>query len=281
MVHQDADGPSPSTMLVASSQSRRRQITALVAHILARIAVNEENLNNNKVFCRILRRGSRYPYPRRRRSVREIYRMIGGMYFRRAYRMGYDSFIILHNKLKPGILAALRKILQYELKGLSSETKKPPPIPNGPISTKVRLAAALRYFAGGSPHDIMSAFGLSHTAVFDSVWSVVEAVNQLPEFYIEYPNSHTEQKNIAAGFKKASSVGFSNCAGAVDGVLIWILKPSAEDAAAAGIGRKKILCGRKGKFGLNCQAVSEVHGRILDSGHMNCLWWCIIGLPCI
>jgi hypothetical protein len=110
------------------------------------------------------------------------------------------------------------------------------------------LAAALRYFAGGSAHDIMSAFGLSHTAVFDSVWSVVEAVNQLPEFYIEYPNSHTEQKNIAAGFKKASSVGFSNCAGAVDGVLIWILKSSAEDAAAAGIGRKKFLCGSRGNL---------------------------------
>ena len=140
---------------------------------------------------------------------------------------------------------------------------KPPPIPNGPISTKVCLAAALRYFAGGSAHDIMSAYGLSHTAVFDSVWSVVEAVNQLPEFYIEYPNSHTEQKNIAAGFKKASSVGFSNCAGAVDGVLIWILKPSEEDAAAVGIGRKKFLCGHKGKFGLNCQVVSDVHGRIL------------------
>ncbi len=24
------------------------------------------------------------------------------------------------------------------------------------------------------------------------------------------------------------------------------------------------FCGRKGKFGLNCQAVSDVHGRILD-----------------
>ena len=27
---------------------------------------------------------------------------------------------------------------------------------------------------------------------------------------------------------------------------------------------KEIFCGRKGKFGLNCQAVSNVHGRILD-----------------
>jgi hypothetical protein len=27
---------------------------------------------------------------------------------------------------------------------------------------------------------------------------------------------------------------------------------------------KDFFCGRKGKFGLNCQAVSNVHGRILD-----------------
>jgi len=37
--------------------------------------------------------------------------------------------------------------------------------------------------------------------------------------------------------------------------LIWILKPTEKDASAAGIGRKK--------FGLNCQAVSDVSGRIL------------------
>ncbi len=43
-----------------------------------------------------------------------------------------------------------------------------------------------------------------------------------------------------------------------------MLKPSAEEAERAGVGRKKFLCGRKGKFGLNCQAVSDVHGRILD-----------------
>ena len=50
----------------------------------------------------------------------------------------------------------MRIILKYELKGLASENSKPPPIPNGPISTKVRLAVALRYFAGGLPYDIMS-----------------------------------------------------------------------------------------------------------------------------
>jgi hypothetical protein len=38
-----------------------------------------------------------------------------------------------------------------------------------------------------------------------------------------------------------SEVNFSNCAGAIDGILIWILKPSEEDAANAGCGRKKFF----------------------------------------
>ena len=253
-----------TSMPKESSQSRRRQAAALVAKIVARAVADEEYHSSIDWTHHIRHRDPRYPYYRRRRTVREVYRMIGSAYFRRAYRMDYQSFLRLHEKLSTGIQAALRIILKYELKGLAGENSKPPPIPNGPISTKVRLAVALRYFSGGSPYDIMCVYGISHTAVMDSVWSVVEAVNLLPEFHIEYPKSYTEQKNIARGFEQASAVGFSNCAGAVDGVLIWILKPTKEDASAAGIGRKKILCGRKGKFGLNCQADSDVSGRILD-----------------
>ena len=42
------------------------------------------------------------------------------------------------------------------------------------------------------------------------------------------------------------------------------MKPSLKDANESGIGQKKFLCGRKNKFGLNCQAVSDCCGRILD-----------------
>jgi len=94
----------------------------------------------------------------------------------------------------------------------------------------------------------------------------VEAVNQLHEFHIEYPKSATEQKKIAKAFEENSEVGFSNCAGCIDGILIWTHKPTEKDAAKAGVGRKKFVCGRVGKFGLNCQAISDLRGRgrILD-----------------
>jgi len=110
----------------------------------------------------------------------------------------------------------------------------------------------------------MSVYGVSHTIILDSVWCVVEAVNQLCEFHIEYPKSATEQKKIAKVFDEKSEVGFSNCTGRIDGVLIWTHKPTEKDAAKAGVGRKKFVCGRKGKFGLNCQAISDLHGRILN-----------------
>jgi hypothetical protein len=90
--------------------------------------------------------------------------------------------------------------------------------------------------------------------VSESVWAVVEAVNNLDVFIIEYPDSEDVQLEIARKFQSVSEVNFSNCAGAIDGILIWILKTSEEDAANAGCGRKKFVCGRKGKFGLNCQA---------------------------
>ena len=96
------------------------------------------------------------------------------------------------------------------------------------------------------------------------VWAVVEAVNNLDVFNIEYPDSEEVQLELACKFQSVSEVNFSNCAGAIDGILIWILKPSEEDAANAGCGRKKFFCGRKGKFGLNCQADFIVRGRILD-----------------
>jgi hypothetical protein len=137
---------------------------------------------------------------------------------------------------------------------------KPPLVRNGPVSTCVQLACALQYFAGGSPYVIMALYGIYHAAVLESIWAVVKAVNSYDEFIIEYPASETAQLKIAHEFQNVSEVQFSNCAGAIDGILIWILKPSEEDANNAGCRQRNFFCGLKGKFGLNCQAVSNLHG---------------------
>jgi len=64
---------------------------------------------------------------------------------------------------------------------------------NGPVTTCVRLACALRFFADASPHDIMAKYGISEKSVSESVWAVVEAVNNLDVFNIEYPDSEEVQ----------------------------------------------------------------------------------------
>ena len=110
----------------------------------------------------------------------------------------------------------------------------------------------------------MTTYGISHTELFYSVWYVVDAINKKADFNIQYPASHEKQKRIAAAFKAVSSVNFDCCAGAIDGILIWTLRPTLADAQAVGVDQQKFMCGRKHKFGLNCQAVSDCCCRNMD-----------------
>ena len=203
--------------------------------------------------------------PRCRTSVQEVYNTMGPPIFQRAFRMTLDSFWRLHAILLPHIRTAVSNNSEYECKGgREGGNYSLPPIPNGPICTSARLGAAIRYFAGGSPYDIVFMFGISYVQVMTSVWIVVEAINTCPQFDVLYPDTLEEQRQIAAGFQAASTPGIRNCSGAIDGILIWMLKPTQREAQKAGVDQKKFLCGRKHKFGLNCQAVSDCRGRILD-----------------
>ena len=108
------------------------------------------------------------------------------------------------------------------------------------------------------------AHGMSATEVFHSIDLVIDAINQCPALAFSFPADHGKQRDIAAGFKRKSKVGFDKCVGAIDCMLLWIEKPSDEDCIACGVDPKKFMCGRKGKFGLVLQAVCDSEGRILD-----------------
>jgi hypothetical protein len=79
-----------------------------------------------------------------------------------------------------------------------------------------------------------------------------------------YPNICDQQRSIAEGFAAVSAAGFKCCAGAIDGILVWIRKPSPTVCKNSGCNLGKFMCGRKKKYGLNCQAVCDVWRQIMD-----------------
>ena len=98
---------------------------------------------------------------------------------------------------------------------------------------------------------------LKKTAVYDSINLVIEAVTKCKMLEIKCPTSHENQKRIAKGFQEKSKAGFSKCVGAIDGMLLWITKPSEKECSKVGVGSKQFFCGRKKKYGLNLQACCD------------------------
>ena len=94
-------------------------------------------------------------------------------------------------------------------------------------------------------------------SVFNAVWGIVDVVNNSPLLKITFP-THEEQEEIALGFSTMSGADFDKVILALDGILIWIQKPSKREARAnGGCGDKTFLCGRKCKFGVNMQALCD------------------------
>jgi hypothetical protein len=120
---------------------------------------------------------------RTRKFVNEIFKELGPYYVRRAYRMEGTSFWKLCRLLRPFVVKASTKKCRNGAK-------------NGLIPSPTKISVALRYFAGGSPYDIAVVHGISHTEVFRSLWTVVDAVNACPDLAFEYPKDHSEQQKL-------------------------------------------------------------------------------------
>jgi len=188
---------------------------------------------------------------RTRRPINSMFKEQGPIYVRRAYRMHSRSFWTLLSSLCP------------HLKEQPREAKRG--AKNGFTSHATRLSVALRYFAGGRTDDIALVHGISHTAVYQSVWQIVDAVNKCNEkLGIQHPTDHDEQRKIAQGFKRRSRTGFDICDGAIDCMLVWIDKPTVRECDKSEVGPRKFFCGRKHKCGVNLQAVCDSEGRFLD-----------------
>ena len=150
---------------------------------------------------------------RQRVEVNTIFTRLGERFVRKAYRMSEQSFWKLYSILEPGLKE-------------NKKERKNGGTPNGPITSSARLSMALRWFAGGEPADIMQTHGVGYDEVYNSVWLVVDVVNKCEALQIRFPDDHASQQLVASGFKSKSKVNFSNCVGCIDGMLVWINKPS-------------------------------------------------------
>ncbi len=111
--------------------------------------------------------------------------------------MKYTTFKHLANDLRQSIVDI---ISGQKDKGQSRH------VPNGRISPDVRLACVIRWFAGGSPYDMMTTFGIGHISTFNTFWYVVEAVNKHPNFVLAYPEDHDARRAILKALSKCQGL---------------------------------------------------------------------------
>ena len=191
-------------------------------------------------------KGEEFHYSRKD-IEKDIFSSLSDRFFRRSYRMHRKSFYSLH-----GILEPFLKQHFFPKQGGSRCPESNPYL----ISTKMRLSIALRTFAGGSPLDIMVSHGVSFTSIFTSLWGVIDCVNKCSDLAFHFP-THAEQREIAKGFFKKSGAKFNCVVGAIDGILIWTLKPTLQQSRQWKCGESYFKCSRKDKFGMNMQAICD------------------------
>jgi len=267
--------PEPSSIVIMgfNSLAQLLAVTQAAAYVVAR--KKNDQLAKKNCVRKKRKNGiqkNKTIRTRDRRTVTQVYNCLGPSYFRKAYRMTFETFWILHAKLRHGIQMQTKELVKDRnakrivkdpsRKGHGRQTAFH--FHNGTVHSSVRLACAIRYFAGGAAYDLMAIYGLSYSEVMNSVWIVVEAINHHDEFIIEYPSDHAKQEEIAAVFREKSEVDFDNCAGCIDGLLIWIHKPTKKEQEHSSTDAAKFLCSRKNKYGLNLQGVADSRGRILD-----------------
>jgi hypothetical protein len=106
----------------------------------------------------------------------------------------------------------------------------------------------------------MTTFGIGHTDAGNSIWYAVDAINDHPDFAMLFLTDHAKQRDVVAGFEQISDAGFDCCIGAIDGILIWIHRPSEQDCQDANVS--------SGKFFLFSKA--QVWFELSSS--LRCLW---------
>ena len=139
--------------------------------------------------------------------------------FKRRYRMPQETFNFL--------LETIAKESSF-FQPLTShqELKQQCLYGNSGIDPRHKLAAALRWFAGGSYLDIRLVHSMSVAKMYQCVWKTVDAINASEALSFKFPwNDEEELKNLELGFAKLTGGKFRGCIFAHDGFCIRLEAP--------------------------------------------------------
>eukprot|EP00965_Chrysotila_dentata_P165579 5467641-Pleurochrysis_carterae.AAC.1 len=127
------------------------------------------------------------------------------------------------------------------------------------ISPHVRLAAALRYLAGGDPLDLQLIYSLSRNEVYRNLSLVTDAIND--HLKLEYPDlNDVEALRAISDEFQAHSRGqvWKGQVGAIDGVHIAMRNPGVAVPDA-----KNYYVARKAEFAMLCIAICDYRRRFI------------------
>jgi len=177
---------------------------------------------------------------RERRSFAEYIKpMLLDKTFSLRFRMEYDDFKVLVELLRPSLQ-------KNEVMGSMR---------NGAIPVEYQVAMTLRWLAGGSIYECMDGHVIARSTAYEISSNVIKALNACPELNCKWPEEE-DVVRAAALFKDRSSFGvIRKCVGAMVGLFIRMIKPSANQAKEP----NSYFSGHKKGFGMNFQVSEKIY----------------------
>jgi hypothetical protein len=125
------------------------------------------------------------------------------------------------------------------------------------IDPRHKLAAAIRWCAGGSYLDIRLVHCMGRSTIYSCVWQTVDAINAAPELQLVFPWDDDEKLNeLEQGFASLSGGRVRGCVFAMDGFAVRIKSP-------VGVNNPRDYYHRKGMYAIVVQAVVDSNKKFL------------------
>ena len=145
--------------------------------------------------------------------------------FTRMFRMSKETFDLLLARILPNFRSYNEKQAKCKCGSV--------------IRAKTRLAATLRFLAGGSYLDIAALFGVCMKTFHANIlWPTIAAINRT--FKIEFDwRDRAQLSQVASEFANYSRGTMTGCVMAIDGLVIKTRRPSVRESPNVGRNRNR------------------------------------------